>query len=121
MITLEQLCREVTGLQAETLRHWIANDWVRPVGGQTEGGPEGISATYRFEEIDVARVRLIVTLREELRVDEEALPIVLSLLDQLNDMRRRMQLLRAAISESVPADARQKLQDRLRRSIVEPE
>ena len=47
MITLDELYREIAGLQAEALRRWIANDWVRPVGGP---------GVYRFEEIDVARV-----------------------------------------------------------------
>jgi chaperone modulatory protein CbpM len=121
MITLEQLYREVVGLRAETLQHWIANDWVRPFSGREGGGPEGAPGVYGFEEIDVARVRLIVMLQEEMRVDEEALPIVLSLLDQLHDARRRMHRLQAAIDELVPAEARQKLRERLRRVIVEPD
>ena len=70
MISFDELCRQVAGLQAEALRRWITNDWVRPV----QGPPE-----ERFEEIDVARVRLIVTLHQELHVDEEALPIVFDL------------------------------------------
>ena len=112
MITLEELCREIAGLQAEALRRWIANDWVRPVGG-----PD----VYRFEAIDVARVRLIFTLRQELSVDEEAVPIVLSLLDQLHDTRRHLHRLQAAIDASVPADAKEKIRDALRHVIVDAE
>lgn len=111
-MTLDELCREVAGLQVETLRHWIANDWVRP---------EGVQGAFHFEEIDVARVRLIVTLHEELRLDEEALPVVLSLLDQLHDARRLMLRLQAAIDASVPTQARQKIRDHLRRAVVETE
>lgn len=112
MITLDELYREIAGLQAEALRRWIANDWVRPVGGP---------GVYRFEEIDVARVRLIFTLRQELSVDEEAVPVVLSLLDQLHDTRRHLHRLQAAIEASVPVDAKEKILDALRPSIVDAE
>ncbi len=112
MITLDELRRQVAGLQMDALQRWIANDWVRPLGE---------SGRYRFEDIDVARVRLIVTLHQEMHVDEEAVPIVLSLLDQLHDARRTMRRLKAAIDEAVPAEARQKLQDRLRQVIIETE
>ena len=111
-MTLDELCREVAGLQVETLRLWIANDWVRP---------EGEQGAFQFEEIDVARVRLIVTLHEELRLDEEALPVVLSLLDQLHDARRLMLRLQAAIDASVPIQARQKIRDHLRQAVGEIE
>ncbi len=111
-MTLDQLCLEIAGLRVETLRQWIANDWVRP---------QGEPGVYRFEAIDVARVRLIVTLQVELNVDEEALPIVLSLLDQLHDSRRRMLLLQAAIDDAVPAEARQKIREHLRHAIRDPD
>jgi hypothetical protein len=44
--------------------------------------PDGNAGHYEFREIDVARVRLIQELRNELQINEAALPIVLSLLDQ---------------------------------------
>ena len=112
MITFEELCLQVAGLQAEALRRWIANDWVRPVGGP---------AVYRFEDIDVARVRLIFTLRQDLSVDEEAVPVVLSLLDQLHDTRRHLHRLQAAIDASLPAETKEKIRDALRPVIVDAE
>lgn len=112
MITFEELCRQVVGLQAEALRRWIANDWVRPAGGMP---------AYRFEDIDVARVRLIFTLRQELSVDEEAMPIVLSLLDQLHDTRRHLHRLQAAIDASLPVETKEKIRDALRPVIVDAE
>ena len=59
--------------------------------------PDGPPGGYVFREIDVARVRLIVELRDALRLDEEALPVVLSLMDQLYEERRRLRRVRDAL------------------------
>jgi len=104
MITLDDLLRVVTGVRAEDLRLWIANEWVRPQGGPGD---------YRFEDIDVARVRLIVVLHYELAIDSEALPVVLSLLDQLHDTRRQMQRVMEVMSEVLPEESRRIIQARL--------
>jgi len=50
-----------------------------------------------FHEIDVARVRLIYDLRRGLDVGEELMPLVLSLLDQLYEMRRTLKSLSRVI------------------------
>jgi chaperone modulatory protein CbpM len=81
MITVEVLVSQLAGLQRQDLERWIGFDWVRA---------DGEPGHYVFREIDVARVRLILSLRDEMQVNEEALPVVLSLLDQLYDLRRRM-------------------------------
>ena len=61
---------------------WIARGWVLVDGADPE--------TWRFAEIDIARVRLIRELRVGLEVDEQALPVVLSLLDQVHGLRRSL-------------------------------
>jgi chaperone modulatory protein CbpM len=81
MITIEVLLARVPDLPLQDLERWISNDWVRP------DGPAG---DYAFREIDVARVQLIQELRDKLEVNEAAVPVVLMLLDQLYDLRRRM-------------------------------
>ena len=101
MITIETLCVALPGLRREDVERWVARDWVRP-----EGGDVGAGGGWQFGEIDVARVRLIHELRDELRVDEQALPVVLNLLDQLYDARRRMMRLRDAIERAAPQDVR---------------
>lgn len=88
MISIEVLVTEVRGLQRSDLEHWIAQQWVRP---------DGASGQYAFHDIDVARVRLIRELRDDLHVNEDALPIVLSLLDQLYDLRRQLRAMPAAL------------------------
>lgn len=81
MITLEHLCARFTRLSMEDLRLWISEGHVRP---------ECHGEELVFTTLDVERVRLILELREDLAVNEEALPVVLSLLDQLYALRRRL-------------------------------
>lgn len=73
-------------IERETLESWIAEGWVEP-----ERAGDG----YSFDEADAARVGFIVELTRELAIGEEAVPVVLSLVDQLNVMhvtlRRVMQ------------------------------
>lgn len=99
MIGIETLVAQVRGLQRADADRWITKQWVKP------DGPAG---HYAFQGIDVARIRLIRELRDELQVNEEALPVVLSLLDQLYDMRRRMrdlqEMLSGPVFDRVPND-----------------
>lgn len=84
MIGIEGVVMTMSGLDRQDVERWISNEWVRP------DGPAG---EWMFHDIDVARVRLIRELRDEMEVDEAALPVVLSLLDQLYDLRRRLRAL----------------------------
>jgi chaperone modulatory protein CbpM len=99
MMSFDAVIRLVGGLGDEELRRWIAERWVRP-----ESGAEG----YVFHEVDVARVLLIRELRHDLAIDEEAMPVVLGLLDQVYALRRRLKRLHQAI-ETQPETLRQSL------------
>jgi len=92
MITIEAVCRLV-GLDLVELERWIGEGWVRP---------ESQVVGYEFQEVDVARVRLIVEMKRDLALDEEAIPVVLHLLDQLYSARRRLRAVTAAIDELPP-------------------
>jgi chaperone modulatory protein CbpM len=81
MMTLELVCARFGRLDPQELRGWVEAGYVR---ADAEAGE------LRFQEIDLARVQLILELRDELAVNEEALPLVLSLLDQLYALRRRL-------------------------------
>jgi chaperone modulatory protein CbpM len=100
MISIEVLFTQLPGLRPQDLERWIVNDWVRP---------DGAPGAYLFQDIDVARVRLIQELRDEMKVDEDALPIVLSLLDQLYALRRQIRDLGAALDRTVSEDVRRSL------------
>ena len=93
MITFETVQLEIHGLDAAELERWIADALVR-----AEGSP----GARKFHAIDVARIRLIKELRQELEIEEHSLPVVLSLLDQLYDLRRRTARLNTALGELPP-------------------
>jgi chaperone modulatory protein CbpM len=81
MIVFEDLVHRLEGLDRTDLTRWIENRWVLPE-------PQG--QTWIFHEVDVARVELILEIRHEFAIDEEAVPLVLGLLDQVYDLRRQL-------------------------------
>ncbi len=104
MITIETVIRTVGGVRERELRAWIEEGWVRP---------ERQRGVLIFREIDVARVRLIHDLRRDLAIGDEALPVVLNLLDQLYAVRRRLRAVNDAIA-SQPSSVRRTLRVALR-------
>ncbi|GAB0119940.1 chaperone modulator CbpM [Acidisoma sp. 7E03] len=102
MITIETLSATVSGFDAEDLQRWIDNAWVRP------DGPPG---SYRFHDIDVARLRLILQLRDDMGIDEGALPVVLSLLDQLYETRRQIRRLCDVMETTLSPEDRRRLRE----------
>ena len=111
MISIELVLTLVSGLQRPDLERWIVHRLVLP--DSTAGG-------YALQEVDVARIRLIRELRDDLSVNEEALPIVLSLLDQLYEVRRRMRELGQALGRTAPLEVRQAIASQLR-GHIEPD
>ncbi len=81
--------------QAE-LHGWVDRGWVRP---------EGDDPDWMFQEIDIARVRLIRDFRHTMAVPEETMPLVLSLLDQVYALRGQMHAIARAV-EGQPEDVR---------------
>ena len=88
MIALTRLLESVALERAELIA-WIESGWVRPARRDGE---------FLFDELDVARVRLIAELRRDCAIGEEALPVILSLLDQLYGTRHELALLCRAIA-----------------------
>ncbi len=100
VLTVEMVCLRFSGLRPDDLHRWIGSAWVRT---------DSSDGQFVFHDIDVERIRLILELRDDMQVNEEALPVVLSLLDQLYAMRRRMRRLRTAMDQTVTGDLRQSL------------
>lgn len=96
MISDTELIGSIARLEAAELRQWIALKWIDPI--EREVG-------YLFEDADVARVHLICDLRYDLEIDEESVPVILSLIDQVHDARRTLRALATAVSEQ-PDDVR---------------
>ena len=103
MLTIEQVVAEIKVDQGEIVS-WIERSWVLP--SEAGGG-------YLFDEADLARVRLIAELRRDLEVGEEAMPLVLRLLDQVYTLRRALHELQDAV-KALPDDARAAVEARLR-------
>jgi chaperone modulatory protein CbpM len=103
MNDIAAVCALIGDLQAAELERWIGENWVLP---------EASDGTYVFHEVDVARVRLIVELRRDMAIDEEAIPVILNLLDQLYALRRRVKALTAAI-DALPPDLHDAIAARL--------
>ena len=94
VLTLEQVVREISVSRLEVTQ-WIDQSWVLPIEEEGE---------LLFDELDCARIRLIVELRRDLEVNDEAIPVVLRLLDQIYSLRRALDELRDGIKElSEPA------------------
>jgi chaperone modulatory protein CbpM len=104
MRTLSEVVTLVGRVDRVELSQWIELGWVAPER------PAG--AEPAFSELDVARVCLICDLRHDLAVEEETIPLVLSLLDQIYALRRQLNALTGALREQ-PEDVRRALLDRL--------
>jgi chaperone modulatory protein CbpM len=66
-------------LDTHALDAWIEAGWLRPRGSQS---------SRDFSDIDVARARLICDLRDDLGINDDAVLVVLDLIDQIHGLRR---------------------------------
>jgi chaperone modulatory protein CbpM len=85
-----EVVRRLGTISVTELRVWCAAGWVAPARG--EAGPV-------FDEVDLARLCLVRELRDDLGLDEGAIPVVLSLLDQLYGVRRELRALARAVDQ----------------------
>ena len=93
MIAFEELLDRFVGLDRRELTRWVENRWVLP---------ERREKTWIFHEIDVARVEMILEVRQEFAIDDEALSLILGLLDQVYDLRRQLGRLCDALAAQPP-------------------
>jgi chaperone modulatory protein CbpM len=79
VITWDELVR-LAGCSHDELGRFVAEGWIAP------------DAEDSFGEADLARLQLIIELRRDLAIDDEAMPLVLSLLDQVYTLRRQLRV-----------------------------
>jgi chaperone modulatory protein CbpM len=106
MRTLSEVLTLVGRVDRVELTQWVELGWVVPA--RLERGEPA------FSDLDVARVCLICDLRQDLAIEEETMPLVLSLLDQIYTLRRQINALAGAVREQ-PEDVRQAILDLLAR------
>jgi chaperone modulatory protein CbpM len=69
---------------------WVERRWVLPL--QQDGD-------LVFSDTDIARMQMIIELRRDMGIDDEAMPVILDLLDKLYGVRRQMRDLLTAVGE----------------------
>ncbi len=94
MMNERDVVATVRRVELHELRLWISEGWIRPVS--SDGGPV-------FDDLDVARIRLVCDLRTDMSLSDDAVPVVLSLLDQVHGLRRELRILAEAV-DTLPAD-----------------
>jgi chaperone modulatory protein CbpM len=92
----EQVVASVGRISVTELRLWQVQGWVAP--RQDDEGPV-------FDALDVARIRLVCELRQDMEIDEETIPVLLSMVDQIHGLRRSLKSLAQAVDEQ-PAEVR---------------
>lgn len=102
--TLIETLAELPEMTREQLENYIRSGVVQPV--HSPGGP-------RFREVDIARLQLVVDLSEGYHLDEDALMLVLSLVDQLHGLRGDMRAILDAIARE-PVETRLRLKTAIR-------
>jgi chaperone modulatory protein CbpM len=85
-------------LEPQVLEAWIETGWLLP--DRTGGG-------RHFSEVDLARVQLIRDLHD-LGVNDDGIPVILDLVDQLHGLRHTLRGLLATISAQ-PQSARRRI------------
>jgi chaperone modulatory protein CbpM len=88
----QDVVARVQSLTVTRLRVWVRQGLIKP-------------ADERFSEADIARAALISTLEDELGFDEEDVPVLLNLIDQIHGLRSELRGLLEALDE-LPPDLR---------------
>jgi chaperone modulatory protein CbpM len=73
--SLDKVCEE-SGVKRDVFLRYVQREWIRS------------SPSSEWEDEDIRRAHLIVELQNDFGVNDEAVPIILHLLDQLHAMHR---------------------------------
>ncbi len=99
MLSETDVVAEVEEITVRRLRLWVRRGWVVPTASR---------AGHAYDQLDLARVRLVCQLKDEMKLNDEAIPVVLSLMDQLYGIRREFKAMTEAIDQQ-PEDIRTRL------------
>jgi chaperone modulatory protein CbpM len=94
MTTLDELLRLHGRLTTVHVERWVARGLLRP---------RSEADAWVFEQVDVARVRLLTELADDIGLDDDTVEVVVGLVDQVHTLRGQLGLLAQAIAEQPPA------------------
>jgi chaperone modulatory protein CbpM len=94
MTSLDELLRLHGRLTTVHVERWVARGLLRPSGS---------AETWTFEQVDVARARLLAELVDDIGLDDDTVEAVIALIDQVHTLRGQLGLLAQAIAEQPPA------------------
>ena len=95
MLTERDLLTRVQRLTVTRLRVWVAQGWIKPADAMAQA----------YSEADLARAVLICNLEDELGFEEEDVPVLLNLIDQIHGLRAELKGL-LDVLEDLPPDLR---------------
>lgn len=95
MLTEEDVVARVSRLTVTRLRVFVSQGLVKP---EEDGAP-------RYSEADIARVALICNLEDEMGFDEEDVPVLLNLIDQIHGLRSELRGF-VEVIDALPPDVR---------------
>ncbi|MDF1871611.1 chaperone modulator CbpM [Vannielia sp.] len=94
----------VTRLTRRELVRYVEVEFVRP-----QPAEEG----YVFSAVDIARLELLCDLSQDLELDENALQVVIPLLDQLHTVRQDLARMARAL-DKLPAELRSRIGEEMK-------
>lgn len=95
----DEVLAAVVPLTRRQLVSFVQAEFIQPL--HTEAGP-----VYR--RVDLVRIELLCELSDQFNIDDDALGIIISLIDQLHDVRGELRTIMEAI-ETEPAEVRTRL------------
>jgi chaperone modulatory protein CbpM len=99
-------------IDTDTIELWLDAGWLAQRGASGEW--------TAFSEIDLARSRLIQDLTRDLGVNDQGVPIILDLIDQLHGLRSALRDLLVALLTQ-PTNTRERLVAELRAVRLQPD
>lgn len=96
----------ITRLTRRQLVGFIESDFVRP---------ERATSGYMFRRVDIARLELLCDLSIDMELDETALGIIISLLDQLHAARLELSTV-ARVIDTLPDDLQARIKALMKRA-----
>jgi len=102
MLTERDIAARVQHVTVTRLRVWVRAGWIRPAAKAEQG----------FSEADMARAELIRDLEDKLGFDEEQVPVLLNLIDQIHGLRAELKTMLDALEE-LPEDVRATVRTRI--------